>query len=146
MDRPLSILLADDNDRVRQQLKVLLQAEPGWRVIAEALNGRDAVVKTAELHPDVVVMDISMPGLNGLEATRQALHEWPNAKVLILTMHESDLLVQESRQAGARGCLLKSRAAQELANAIRTIASELPPLTMPSSCPEFPSAANRGPS
>jgi DNA-binding NarL/FixJ family response regulator len=138
MTRPLRILLADDNDMVRSYLRTLLEAQSGWQVIAEVWDGQNAVEKTGELKPDVVIMDVSMPGLNGLDATREILKDWPEARVLILTMHESDRLVDDVLQAGARGCLLKSKAVQDLASAVRATARVEPTASVdPTSFAEF---------
>ena len=84
------ILLADDHEVVRQGLRVLLEAQPGWEVVGEAQNGREAVDKVRNLKPDIVVLDVTMPELNGLEATRQILKSAPQTEVLVLTMHESE--------------------------------------------------------
>src|SRR5579863_6585396 len=115
---PFRILLADDHEVVRTGLRALLEEQSGWEVIAEAVDGRDAVEKASKLKPDVVVIDIAMPSLNGLEAVRQILKAVPNAKVLVLTMYDSDPLIQQVLQAGARGYLLKSDAGRDLVSAI----------------------------
>src|SRR6202521_5483223 len=99
------ILVADDHQVVRTGLRVLLESKTGWQVCAEAANGREAVEKAGQLKPDVAVLDIGMPLLNGVEATRQIHKLSPQTEVLILTMHDSDVLVQEALQAGARGYL-----------------------------------------
>src|SRR2546430_17220254 len=103
---PLRILVADDHHVVRTGLRTLLEAESGWKVCAEASNGREAVEKAKELKPDVAVLDISMPLLNGVEATRQIRKLSPKTEVLILTMHDSEVLIQEVLGAGARGYVL----------------------------------------
>ena len=115
---PFRILLADDHEVVRAGLRALLEEQSGWEVVAEAVDGRDAVEKASKLKPDAVVIDIAMPSLNGLEAVRQILKAVPNAKVLVLTMYDSDPLIQQVLQAGARGYLLKSDAARDLVSAI----------------------------
>jgi len=112
------ILVADDHEVVRKGLVALLQAQPDWQVCGEASEGRQAVDKTLELKPDVVILDIGMPNLNGLEATRQILRTNPQARVLILTLHDSDQVVREVLNAGARGFLLKSDAARDLVAAV----------------------------
>jgi DNA-binding NarL/FixJ family response regulator len=95
-----------------------LEEQTGWEVVAEAVDGRDAVEKATKLKPDVVVIDIAMPSLNGLEAVRQIVKSVPNTKVLVLTMYDSDPLIQQVLQAGARGYLLKSDAGRDLVSAI----------------------------
>lgn len=121
MMEPLRLLVADDHEVVRRGLRSVLEQQPGWHVAGEAANGRDAVSKAKELQPDVTVLDISMPSLNGLEATRQMLKQDSRAKVLILTMHESDPLVQDVLDAGARGYLLKSDAGKDLVTAVEAV-------------------------
>jgi DNA-binding NarL/FixJ family response regulator len=115
---PFRILLADDHEVVRAGLRALLEEQSGWEVVAEAADGRDAVEKASKLKPDVVVIDIAMPSLNGLEAVRQIVKAVPNTKVLVLTMYDSDPLIQQVLQAGARGYLLKSDAGRDLVSAI----------------------------
>lgn len=115
------ILVADDHEVVRRGLQALLEAQPGWKVSGEATDGREAVEKAKQLKPDVVIMDISMPVLNGLEATRQILKVDPHARVLILTMHESDQIVREVLDAGARGYILKSDAGRDLVGAVEAL-------------------------
>jgi len=114
----LRLLLADDHEIVRKGLRALLEAQPGWEVTAEAADGRDALDKAHSLKPDVAILDISMPLLNGLEAARQIVKNGPPTKVLILTMHDSDPLVQQVLEAGVRGFLLKSDAARDLVAAV----------------------------
>jgi DNA-binding NarL/FixJ family response regulator len=112
------ILLADDHEVVRTGLRALLEEQPGWEVVAEAIDGRDAVEKATKFKPDAVVIDIAMPSLNGLEAVRQIVKAVPQARVLVLTMYDSDPLIQQVLQAGARGYLLKSDAGRDLVSAI----------------------------
>jgi DNA-binding NarL/FixJ family response regulator len=114
----LRVLVADDHEVVRKGLCALLQEQPGWVVAAQARDGREAVDMAKQVKPDIIVMDISMPGLNGLEATRQIGKSLPQAKVLILTMHESDSLIREVIEAGARGYLLKVDAGADLIKAV----------------------------
>ena len=118
---PLRVLVADDHEIVRKGLRFLLEAQPGWQVVDEALDGRDAVAKAKQYKPDVVVLDLSMPTLNGLEATRQILAHDPRIKVLILTMHDSDPIIKDVLDAGARGYLLKSDASRDLVSAVEAI-------------------------
>ena len=115
------ILVADDHEVVRKGLVSLLQAQPEWQVCGEAEEGRDAVDKAQSLKPDVIILDIGMPNLNGLEATRQILKVNPQARVLILTLHDSDQVVREVLNAGARGFLLKSDAARDLVAAVEAL-------------------------
>jgi DNA-binding NarL/FixJ family response regulator len=114
----LRILVADDHEVVRKGLVALLHAQPDWQVCGEAAEGRAAVEKAFQLKPDVVILDIGMPNLNGLEATRQILKTNPQARVLILTLHDSDQVVREVLNAGARGFLLKSDAGRDLVAAV----------------------------
>lgn len=112
------IIIADDHEIMRKGLRSLLEARPEWQVIAEASTGREAVEKIKELTPNVAVLDIGMPELNGLEATRHIVRESPQTQVLILTMHESEQMVRDVLDAGARGYVLKSDAARDLVNAV----------------------------
>jgi len=120
-------LIADDHDVVRRGLCSLLVAA-GIEVVGEAANGR-AVERSRELKPDVVVMDISMPELNGLEATRQIIAELPGTEVLILTMHQAEELVRQVLDSGARGYMLKSDAGKELVLAVQALRQHQPFLT-----------------
>src|SRR6266404_5791421 len=117
----LRVLVADDHEIVRKGLRSILEEQPGWEIAGEACDGREAVDKAKQLRPDVSVVDVSMPGLNGLEATRQMLRNDAEMKVLILTMHESDPLIREVLDAGARGYLLKSDASRDLVTAVEAI-------------------------
>lgn len=118
---PFRILVADDHEVVRRGLCTLMRAQPDWEVCGEAVNGREAVDKALKLKPEVVVLDIGMPTLNGLDATRQILKAIPQTRILILTLHDSDYLVQEVLNAGARGFLLKSDAARDLVAAVEAL-------------------------
>lgn len=115
---PLKVLIADDHEIVRRGLRALLEAERDCQVVGEAADGRQAVQMTKDLKPDVVVLDIGMPSLNGLEATKQILKERPDTKVLILTMHDADAVIREVIDAGARGYILKTDAGRDLATAV----------------------------
>jgi DNA-binding NarL/FixJ family response regulator len=119
----LRLLIADDHEIVRKGLRTLLEAQPGWQVAAEASDGREAVEKAKEIKPDVTVLDIGMPSLNGLEAARQMIKNDARAKILILTMHESDPLIREVLDAGARGYVLKSDAGRDLVTAVNAVRS-----------------------
>jgi DNA-binding NarL/FixJ family response regulator len=118
---PVSILIADDHELVRKGIRTVLEARTGWQVVAEAGDGREAVKKTQELKPQVAVLDISMPLLNGLEATRQIAKIAPQTKVLILTMHDADPMIQQILEAGAKGYLLKSDASLDLVSAVEAL-------------------------
>src|SRR6185436_502874 len=114
------ILIADDHEMVRRGVRSVLEQQPGWTVCAEATTGRETVAAAVELRPDVIVLDISMPELNGLEAARQIRHVWP-ANIIVLTMHDSDELVAEVLDAGARGYVLKSDAGRMLVDAVHAV-------------------------
>lgn len=115
------ILIADDHEVVRKGLVALLQQQPDWQVCGEAGEGREAVDKAQQLRPDAIILDIGMPSLNGLEATRQILKTNPHARILILTLHDSDQVVRDVLNAGARGFLLKSDAARDLVAAVEAL-------------------------
>ena len=122
----LRILLADDHDIVRRGLKDLLEQHGGWQVCAEAENGREAVELALQHQPHVAVIDLSMPELNGLEATRRIRQSLPGTEVLIFTMHESEELIREVLGAGARGYLLKSDAVRQLIPAVESLSQKKP--------------------
>lgn len=117
----LRILIADDHEVARRGIRALLESHPGWEVCAEAANGREAVSCANLLKPDLVLLDIGMPSLNGLDATRQIIAAAPDTRVLILTMHDSEQVVQEVLVAGARGFLLKSDAGRDLVAAVEAL-------------------------
>jgi DNA-binding NarL/FixJ family response regulator len=117
----LKLLVADDHEIVRKGFRAILEAQQDCEVIGEAGDGRRAVELTKELRPDIVVLDISMPLLNGLEAARQILKVRPQTKVLILTMHESDSLIREVLDTGARGYILKTDAGRDLVSAVEAL-------------------------
>lgn len=123
------ILVADDHDVVRQGVRALLEAQPGWDVCGEAVDGRQAVEMARRLKPDVVVLDIGMPDMNGLEAARRILEGGQGIEVLILTMHESEQLIREVVRAGARGYVLKSDAGRTLVAAVQSLQEHKPFLT-----------------
>jgi len=120
----LRILIADDHEVARRGIRSLLESHPGWDVCAEAKDGRDAVELATSTKPDLVLLDIGMPNLNGLEAARQILATSPNAAILILTMHDSDNVIREVLRAGARGFLLKSDAGRDLVAAVEALESQ----------------------
>jgi len=113
----LRLLVADDHDVVRKGVRTLLEEQPGWEVVAEAADGREAVEKAKLVQPDVTILDLSMPELNGLEAAREIL-KTVQTKVLILTMYDSDPLIRQTLEAGALGYLLKSDAGRDLVSAV----------------------------
>jgi DNA-binding NarL/FixJ family response regulator len=113
----LRLLVADDHDVVRKGVRTLLEEQPGWEVAAEASDGREAVEKAKLVQPDITILDLSMPELNGLEAAREILKSVAT-KVLILTMYDSDPLIRQTLEAGARGYLLKSDAGRDLITAV----------------------------
>jgi DNA-binding NarL/FixJ family response regulator len=115
------ILVADDHEFVRRGVKGILRSRGNWKVIGEAANGRDAVEKASKLKPDIVIVDISMPDLDGLQATRQIRQENPSIQVVVLTMHESDQMVRLVLEAGAQGYVLKSDIASHLVKAVREV-------------------------
>jgi DNA-binding NarL/FixJ family response regulator len=119
-DGTVRILLADDHDLVRQGMRAILDREPGWVVCGEATTGREALAKALELKPDVMVVDIGLPEMNGLEVTRR-VRESLHVAVLVVTVHSSDQVVQEAIRAGANGYLLKADAGWTLPHAVRAI-------------------------
>jgi len=119
--KAVRILLADDHKVVRQGTRALLSAVPEWEIVGEADNGRDAVSLTAELKPDIVILDISMPELNGLDATRQIKKKSPETEVLIFTGQETEELVHDVFESGARSYVMKTDAADHLIDAIKAL-------------------------
>jgi DNA-binding NarL/FixJ family response regulator len=117
----LRILVADDHEIVRRGLCAILESHIGWEVCGEAADGREAVAKTAQLNPDVVILDIGMRSLNGLDATRQILRGNPLQRVLILTVTDAEQLIEEVLKAGARGFVLKADAAKDLTMAVEAL-------------------------
>src|SRR6266404_5731250 len=110
----LRILVADDHEVVRRGLRTLLQTRPGWEVCGEAATGREAVEKTEKLKPDIVILDVAMPELNGLEAARLIRKARPEVQILVLTIYESEDLVRELLKAGVRGYVLKTDAGSDI--------------------------------
>jgi DNA-binding NarL/FixJ family response regulator len=119
----MRILIADDHDIIRKGVKAVLSSRPGWEVCAEASTGREAVARAEEHRPDIVVMDISMPDLNGLEAARQIRKMLPKTEVMILSLHFSDQLVREIVDAGVHAYVLKSDADEDLLKAVEALAN-----------------------
>jgi DNA-binding NarL/FixJ family response regulator len=126
---PLRIVIADDHEMVRQGLRTVLEDVPGWEVCGEATNGREVVELARRLKPDLVILDISMPELDGLEATRQIRRCLPNSEILVLTMHDSEELAHETLAAGAKGFVLKNDAGRVLVQAVKSLAGHQPFLT-----------------
>ena len=124
--RKLRILIADDHEMIRQGLKRVLGMRPGWEICGEASNGLEAVELARRLKPDIVVLDLSMPRVGGLVATREIRKALPQTEILILTMHDSEQLIREVLAAGARGYLLKSDAGTLLLAAVESISRRQP--------------------
>lgn len=122
VNRKLRILLADDHTVVRHGFRMIITAEPDMEVVAEAANGREAVEQAAGLRPDIAVIDVTMPELNGIEATRRIAEVSPRTRVLALSMHKDAVYVREILRAGAKGYLLKDSMASDLLAAIRSLA------------------------
>ncbi|MFL6464191.1 MAG: response regulator [Bryobacteraceae bacterium] len=121
-DRAINILLADDHTIVRQGLKLILSAHSDLHVVGEAANGKEAVELAAKLKPDIVLLDVAMPELNGIEATRKMVEANSRLRVLVLSMHKEAVYVREILRAGARGYILKDAIDTELLNAVRSVA------------------------
>jgi DNA-binding NarL/FixJ family response regulator len=117
----LRVLVADDHEIVRRGLCSILASHAGWEVCGEATDGREAVEKTKQLRPDVVILDVGMPSLNGLDATRQILRNDPQQRVLVLTVTDAEQVIEEVLKAGARGFVLKTDAAQDLTLAVEAL-------------------------
>jgi DNA-binding NarL/FixJ family response regulator len=122
----LSILIADDHEVVRRGIRTLFEVRPEWRICGEAATGREAIEKTRNLCPDIVLLDITMPDIDGLEAIPQILEVCPTAKVLILTMHDSGEMATRALAAGASGLVLKSDAGRDLVQAVQAVDKEQP--------------------
>jgi len=115
------ILLVDDHPIVRQGLKTLLEGRDGWEVIGEASDGAEAVEKARYLNPDVMVLDVTMPRMNGLEACRLLRRQAPQLEILFVTQHDSPQMMREAMNAGARGYVVKSNAARDLLAAVEAV-------------------------
>jgi DNA-binding NarL/FixJ family response regulator len=122
----LRLVVADDHPLMRRGISDLLEAEPGWEVVAKASNGREAIDAVSKCKPDVLVIDLAMPELNGLTATREILRLFPELGVVLLTMHNTDQSVREVLESGARGYVLKSDAEQDLIAAVKAVAAGKP--------------------
>ncbi len=120
------ILVVDDHEFIRQGLRAVIEKQPGWEVVGEAVTGREAIALAEQHNPDVVVMDVSMPDMNGLEATAQLLRSRPQIKVLVLSMHDSEQIVRQVLASGARGYMLKSDAGRDLVTAIDSLTEGRP--------------------
>jgi DNA-binding NarL/FixJ family response regulator len=126
MSMTVRILVVDDHPVVRHGLKALLGAQEGWEVIDEAADGLEAVDKASRLNPDVIVLDVSMPKMNGLEACRMIRGSAPNSEVLMVTQHDSPQMMREALDAGARGYVVKSNAARDLLAAVEAVSQHRP--------------------
>jgi DNA-binding NarL/FixJ family response regulator len=115
------VLIADDHEVIRRGVHWLLQASPEWELCGEAKNGQEAIRLAEELKPEIIVMDVSMPGINGVEAARAILSKIPQAKILLLTLHASIELIRSAFRAGVRGYILKSEAEEELIQALSVV-------------------------
>jgi DNA-binding NarL/FixJ family response regulator len=122
----LRILIADDHDLVRRGLRALIETRPGWQICDEAYTGREAVAKAEQLKPDVVILDISMPELNGIEAGRRIRKASPNTEILILSVHYSDQLIRDILDAGIRGYIVKSDSDRDLIIALESLSNHKP--------------------
>ncbi len=120
---PLRVLIADDHPLFRKGMRALLTAMPGTEVVGEATTGQEAIELAAALQPDVILMDLQMPGINGIEATRQILHTSPHIRILVVTLFEDDASIFTALRAGARGYILKDAKEEEMLRAIRAVGS-----------------------
>jgi len=126
VSRPIRILLADDHPVVRRGLHALLAADPAFRIVGEASDGAETMRMVEELRPEILVLDISMPELNGLDVTRKLRREFPDVKVIVLTMHFAEEVARECLRAGARAYVLKSDADEDLLEAVRAVRDDRP--------------------
>ncbi|WP_457091940.1 response regulator [Microvirga sp. P5_D2] len=122
----MRILIADDHDVVRSGVRTILEANAGWEVVGEARNGKEAIDMALAKRPDIIILDYGLPLVNGVEVTRQIRGRLPGVEVLIFTMHDTDSLVREVLEAGARGFLLKSDARQSLISAVESLSVHKP--------------------
>src|ERR1700681_1292499 len=124
--KSLRILIADDHDLMRRGIKGMLQSHAGWEICGEAHTGREAVAKAQELKPDIAILDISMPDLNGVDAAKRIRKASPDTEVLILSVHYSDQLIRDILEAGVRGYIVKSDSDRDLLIAVETLANHKP--------------------
>jgi DNA-binding NarL/FixJ family response regulator len=124
--KALRILIADDHDLLRRGVKTLLQSHAGWEICGEAVTGREAVTKADQLRPDVVILDINMPDLNGVDAAKRIRRVLPETEILILSVHYSDQLVLDILKVGVRGYIVKSDSDRDLVVAVETLANHKP--------------------
>ena len=124
--KPMSILIADDHEVVRRGIRTLLEVRPEWKICGEAATGREAAEKAKTLRPDLVLMDLSMPEIDGLEAIHKILDARPSAKILVLTMNDCGEMASRVLAAGARGLVLKSDAARDLVRAVQSVERDQP--------------------
>src|SRR5260221_4284042 len=129
IEKPVRILVADDHQLFRNGVRALLQSHAGWEICGEASTGHEAIVKAKELTPDIVILDLSMPDLDGADAARKIQVASKNTEILILSVHYSDQLIREIVDAGARGYVLKSDSDRDLLVAVETIARHKPYFT-----------------
>ncbi len=122
----LRVLIADDHEIVRRGIRDIIEAHPGWEVCGEVANGQDVLAMAVAEHPNVAVLDVSLPGLNGIAVTRQLRHSSPETEVLLFTMHDDDETVSGGLAAGARGYLLKTEGDDQLVNAISALGAHRP--------------------
>ena len=120
---PTRILIVDDHDVVREGVRAILRKRPDWEICGEAANGEDALVQTESLKPDVVILDITMPRMSGLDAARRIVHDSPGSRVLMFTIHGSETVEQAVRGSGAHGLVLKLNAARDLVRAVDVVAA-----------------------
>lgn len=128
----LRILVVDDQPLVRRAVSLLLESHAGWKVCGEAGDGAEAIDQTRELHPDVVIMDLSMPKMSGLEATREIHEKFPKTQILILTLYQFPHLAKAAQRAGAQGCVLKSDSSRYLIPAVSSLSKSQPFFAAPS--------------
>jgi DNA-binding NarL/FixJ family response regulator len=122
----IRILIADDHDLIRQGLRALLEAQPGWTIVSEVSTGSRAVAEAKRLKPDIAILDIGLPELNGFLVTRQITRALPGIEILIVTMHESEETIHKALAAGAHGFLVKTNATRHLINAVEALAKHAP--------------------
>ena len=127
---PVRILLVDDHEVVRRGLQMLLSREPSWKICGEARDGREAIEKALRLKPDLIVMDVTMPVMDGLEATRRIIQKFAKTEVIVLTVHDSPQMLAKVLACGAHGCVLKSDVARDLMTAVKRVSQHKPFLSL----------------